>query len=79
MGAGRVRPLLGLGLQASGKESIRVFDLTAAFAVFGMKEIAQDREEPGLQIGVAPETVKVGNSPEERECVSWTRSSALST
>jgi len=51
--------LFGLNVQPACIGAVRIFHFSSALAVFGMEEVAQDREEPGIQIRPALEPMKV--------------------
>lgn len=58
-------PLVRLDLQPARIGAVRVLDLAPALAIFGVEEIAQDREEPRIQIGAALEAMEVCEGAEE--------------
>jgi hypothetical protein len=57
--------LLGLNHQASGKAALWVFDLPSVFTVLRVETIAQDREQPCLQVGAVLEVIEVRPRPQE--------------
>ncbi len=52
--------------QGRGVAPVGVLDLAPTLAIFGVEEVAKDREEPGVQIGAGLESVDVGERPQER-------------
>src|SRR4051794_31927350 len=57
--------LLGLNHQASGKAALWVFDLPSVFTVLRVDAIAQDREQPCLQVGAMLEVIEVRPRPQK--------------
>src|SRR3954447_657758 len=52
--------------QGGGVAPVGVLDLAPTLAIFGVEEVAKDREQPGVQIGAGLESVDVGERPQER-------------
>jgi hypothetical protein len=60
-----MRQLIGANPQASRPFALRVVDLPLAAAMLGVKEMAQDREEPGPDVAAFLELLGTGPSPQE--------------
>jgi hypothetical protein len=54
-----VRALLGMDSQPAGIGPVRVFDFPTALAVFGMEKIAEDGEEPRIQVRAGFKSVQI--------------------
>src|SRR4051794_2724209 len=66
IGEVELRALLGRAREVRRIRPLRILDLAAALAVLRMEQVAQDREQPGVEVRAALEPADMGDGAKER-------------